>query len=162
MLLLYRRSVQKRNFLVLFTFHYASTLSPMMALYSRTGRIYIPLCFYFILALSPVFDLHDHLHSTMLLLYRYLQKLVHGFAVIYIPLCFYFICDSVILRPFFSYIYIPLCFYFIHHSVFSRACDRPIYIPLCFYFIDMQVEGDNITFSIYIPLCFYFIHHPSG
>ena len=78
-----------------FTFHYASTLSTILILRNRTAssftfhyastlsrqafpclfpvRIYIPLCFYFIL------DREGHYCSECL---------------IYIPLCFYFICLS--------------------------------------------------------------------
>ena len=108
---------------LLFTFHYASTLS-MTELFKPVDeiRIYIPLCFYFIL--KDLLNLSDdeNLHSTMLLLYPGQIRRIRWRGPIYIPLCFYFIkmSDSVYALP--ILIYIPLCFYFIQtrtkHNLF--------------------------------------------
>ena len=105
--------------------------------------IYIPLCFYFILAgcwphlLLHLFTFHYastlssqfrhcllqilYLHSTMLLLYHVCIILSFHSGRIYIPLCFYFIstCNYAFISGF--YIYIPLCFYFITQSVKGRC-----------------------------------------
>ena len=115
MLLLYpiMASYEHVDFL-LFTFHYASTLSCtelenawfgrnlhsiMLLLYrsrvQRTGyfsKIYIPLCFYFIGAFGRWWNLQTiNLHSIMLLLYRIRDCGTVCKDIIYIPLCFYFI-----------------------------------------------------------------------
>ena len=78
---------------LLFTFHYASTLSLTDCLRWRIREsIYIPLCFYFIEKIWDMSTLNaDYLHSTMLLLYRSAVHPGQHSIPIYIPLCFYFI-----------------------------------------------------------------------
>ena len=105
MLLLYRShvSVAKRH--NLFTFHYASTLSPA-TLELAIGQI-------------------THLHSTMLLLYLLLQSDISPVFHIYIPLCFYFIYRLQVTSILYSDIYIPLCFYFINSAVSWTISSMP-------------------------------------
>ena len=107
------------NFLLgfLFTFHYASTLSGRTGRNNSNSQIYIPLCFYFIQSLSDEDRTLLNLHSTMLLLYPMPDCLNTIRCPIYIPLCFYFISPSFSHFLPLSLIYIPLCFYFISAQV---------------------------------------------
>ena len=159
MLLLYLIQTTDKVPQLLFTFHYASTLSEIVIRTSYSA-------FY--------------LHSTMLLLYRKLAGRWRLLLCIYIPLCFYFIalspCCSHPASDSFTFhyastlsivgaehieridaIYIPLCFYFINPCSLSRRYIDSIYIPLCFYFIYSWNASFCRTSIIYIPLCFYFI-----
>ena len=114
MLLLYQEFQRRTNNAInKFTFHYASTLSRFFLSSEPTCSIYIPLCFYFIKGQNTTYSVIPHLHSTMLLLYRYTIMGLTIISLIYIPLCFYFIFPQQTFprRP--SLIYIPLCFYFI-------------------------------------------------
>ena len=57
-----------------------------------TGKIYIPLCFYFITMSALMLSGRvQNLHSTMLLLYLFILSTSDMLNAIYIPLCFYFI-----------------------------------------------------------------------
>ena len=91
MLLLYRIRSIYPGYSYIFTFHYASTLSPQVLICKDQLLIYIPLCFYFIYFRSSITRSHSNLHSTMLLLYRRTCPLCIDCENIYIPLCFYFI-----------------------------------------------------------------------
>ena len=113
MLLLYQGVTISGFCYLTFTFHYASTLSGRREKGARENDIYIPLCFYFIRGsrrkkrrlesftfhyastLSAMTDMSDNanknLHSTMLLLYRFVKYETATSILIYIPLCFYFI-----------------------------------------------------------------------
>ena len=161
MLLLYLNRNLRNLITEQFTFHYASTLSPMPT--SRSSP-YCPFTFHYASTLSePV-------------------QAAEGAVIIYIPLCFYFIIPLIRPSPLIFPIYIPLCFYFIrirhlegemdravftfhYASTLSDAAwewwtGRPvIYIPLCFYFIATRAQRCKICKRIYIPLCFYFIQH---
>ena len=99
-----------------FTFHYASTLSggSRNSLSDRT-----------------------HLHSTMLLLYRFTTRDDGLNTIIYIPLCFYFISAAFLVEV--SDLYL--------HSTMLL-----LYPKNRFLFMDINL--------IYIPLCFYFIRYP--
>ena len=98
-----------------------------------------------------------NLHSTMLLLYHNLYGSTALDEIIYIPLCFYFIDIADAMFECGMTIYIPLCFYFISCCLEAvQGCDL-IYIPLCFYFIRWRVVRSVCRGMIYIPLCFYFI-----
>ena len=143
--------------MAVFTFHYASTLSHIIAFCETFRKIlYIPLCFYFI-ELTFVFnqitldftfhyastlsrrrntttDSIHSLHSIMLLLYRRTVLLLLSVAHLYIPLCFYFISW-----------YCFLCFNF-----------YLLYIPLCFYFID---KTELLFIASVLPLPFHLINN---
>ena len=100
---------------ILFTFHYASTLSPDV---SRPGDW------------SPIFTFHYA--STL----SYWGSMIPvRWSQIYIPLCFYFITAASMMYMTRCTIYIPLCFYFIQICGMRCLCCITIYIPLCFYFI---------------------------
>ena len=142
-----------------FTFHYASTLSPMsmviirpqchlhstmLLLYQREIAvhvdgviIYIPLCFYFILVrTTQCGDIRNNLHSTMLLLYPASSARLDAVYNIYIPLCFYFIlvwckCQRISCSDLHSTM---LLLYRV--PVCIQFVFVYIYIPLCFYFIE--------------------------
>ena len=181
MLLLYPRNAFLWSlFRNLFTFHYASTLSFRRLLPMIGNIIYIPLCFYFITGGTAYFIRRNlNLHSTMLLLYRWITLWQIHQKLIYIPLCFYFIGMSVRLWPPllpFTFHYASTLsgdrnnwqgwsnsFTFHYASTLSKATkagnqyELPIYIPLCFYFIVDQVTDPCWVIRIYIPLCFYFI-----
>ena len=95
--------------------------STMLLLYPLTpiinhypDRIYIPLCFYFIITDS---------------------QFIQACKLIYIPLCFYFIAWRPYANKGGTRIYIPLCFYFIRPESHLSFLLFLIYIPLCFYFI---------------------------
>ena len=163
-----------------FTFHYASTLSEigsrggvhfhnlhstMLLLYPTANLfacnsyfIYIPLCFYFILADAGI-----------------LQQTIS----IYIPLCFYFILPRFSGSLPESRIYIPLCFYFIevecedlkpqeinlhstmlllyrYLSAWMRATRSNLHSTMLLLYL-IPTAAFIRDFSIYIPLCFYFI-----
>ena len=119
-----------------------------------------------------------HLHSIMLLLYRfsspyaikhspYLHSIMlllylrsgHVYGIsdcIYIPLCFYFIGNGVFKEYWFLFIYIPLCFYFINVKPFlNPGSDQSTF----HYASTLSKRGQRGpgTSTIYIPLCFYFI-----
>ena len=122
---------------LVFTFHYASTLSiARKHLIFYMCPIYIPLCFYFIHSDLPgclclcVFTFHYA--STLSAI---TNSTPWTWSTIYIPLCFYFICISIHRADIWVDIYIPLCFYFITLSPSSIPWRSIIYIPLCFYFI---------------------------
>ena len=140
MLLLYlnpRLIVEGRN---IFTFHYASTLSRLNNATGSASSIYIPLCFYFILRITPqratFHTFTFHYASTLSILPCVRNRLG---IVIYIPLCFYFIRLSGVIQGQLNLIYIPLCFYFIWSTNYSPLVRSDIYIPLCFYFIETQL-----------------------
>ena len=165
-----------------FTFHYASTLSPVQILQKfRDVRIYIPLCFYFITtSATTVEPILTHLHSTMLLLYHALDDYevsdLKGFTFHYastLSRWVYRVADerdrftfhyastlsrvrSAVEKHIFQ-IYIPLCFYFIYKVILIVLQRYVIYIPLCFYFISYASFCYPVWSFIYIPLCFYFI-----
>ena len=161
MLLLYRLSqlaYQYKN--LLFTFHYASTLSYWtVSGLSHWYSIYIPLCFYFIEYPVILRIRKADLHSTMLLLYlifttssRTVFAYLHSTMLLLYPSGdLHVLCSALV-------IYIPLCFYFILLGKGDQLIVLAIYIPLCFYFIcgDAKVWGNAKV--IYIPLCFYFIN----
>ena len=142
-----------------FTFHYASTLSKfktsgrrelmnlhstMLLLYRRRRvlrkclrRIYIPLCFYFILQALPYMSL-----TTW----------------IYIPLCFYFIKKTGLI--------FPSGITNLHSTMlllyrFSPRAERILWPTFTFHYAStLSRLGDrlrNSVCAIYIPLCFYFI-----
>ena len=158
MLLLYPASRSKRPVsFSIFTFHYASTLSPLR-LWSMSPRIiYIPLCFYFIFLI--------HLLTVR-------------FPFIYIPLCFYFIATAILQSVRQHDLHSTMLLLYPGKSRRGHACGY-IYIPLCFYFISFGREITALTevnlhstmlllyrawdiyltagSLIYIPLCFYFI-----
>ena len=75
-----------------FTFHYASTLSNKYYNRKKSGILFT---FHYASTLSCLQGLcranQHHLHSTMLLLYRWKTPIIRMCTVIYIPLCFYFI-----------------------------------------------------------------------
>ena len=148
-------------------------------------RIYIPLCFYFILVLRRTesderADLHStmlllypslntlspdtikHLHSTMLLLYRnpcnILLSLYWKFTFHYASTLSARQNDITLTEV----IYIPLCFYFILPRRKWKRWRKKIYIPLCFYFIRARRASIIQSWMIYIPLCFYFIRLDLG
>ena len=126
MLLLYRTATLREDDIgLLFTFHYASTLSQPDIVCDGHFYIYIPLCFYFII--------------------NYNMACIRT-IFIYIPLCFYFIkllkdCMTTV-----GFIYIPLCFYFIKMTELQPGSTGHIYIPLCFYFI-LQELMNSTTFT---------------
>ena len=146
----------------------------------QQASIYIPLCFYFIMArtLKPE-GRSSYLHSTMLLLYllrlRCLcpsTEYLHSTMLLLYPLCpfprssFVTNLHSTMLllyrKPGCTYaesktIYIPLCFYFILPFRMYGKVFNDIYIPLCFYFIYNHSYSQGVRKQIYIPLCFYFI-----
>ena len=76
MLLLYYRVPKQIGQSLSFTFHYASTLYELVLAHITVGVIYIPLCFYFIIAIIPPVIYNTYLHSTMLLLYLKAGKLI--------------------------------------------------------------------------------------
>ena len=78
MLLLYRIRSIYPGYSYIFTFHYASTLSPQVLICKDQLLIYIPLCFYFIYFRSSITRSHSNLHSTMLLLYRGCRRSLQG------------------------------------------------------------------------------------
>ena len=102
------------NWLNLFTFHYASTLS----------------------RLEPFqLGILDDLHSTMLLLYPVAEPKPFQYELIYIPLCFYFIvlcAASHTLHIWFTFHYASTLS---PSGMIARISSLSIYIPLCFYFI---------------------------
>ena len=72
-----------------FTFHYASTYTGSHMKIVNIYNIYIPLCFYLYAFCSVWWKDEDDLHSTMLLLIRWITlRQIHQ-KPIYIPLCFY-------------------------------------------------------------------------
>ena len=77
---------------IIFTFHYASTLSRDLGGFNR---INLSFTFHYASTLSMTHQFRSlpqiHLHSTMLLLYPYSLKWQAWPWRIYIPLCFYFI-----------------------------------------------------------------------
>ena len=164
-----------------FTFHYASTLSgvPTSSL-SLSIHIYIPLCFYFIrIGLLSVAVCKLHLHSTMLLLYRWsrrwkrlnLQNLHSTMLLLYRDwgwfsvlvykwFTFHYastlsILDTIKTR-YAVYIYIPLCFYFIKEAGCTAAEISHLHSTMLLLYLPFRMYG-KIFNDIYIPLCFYFI-----
>ena len=114
MLLLYRRGpVDDENGRVVFTFHYASTLSLARVECIFSVPIYIPLCFYFILTYIPHSLVLLHLHSTMLLLYR-IRSIYPGYSYIFTFHYASTLSPQVLICKDQLLIYIPLCFYFIY------------------------------------------------
>ena len=119
MLLLYPRSDTKCiTEHLIFTFHYASTLSVQ----HLSSEYYLP-TFTF------------HYASTLSRLTGIIQGQLN---LIYIPLCFYFIYTITLIYILYIVIYIPLCFYFIQQQRSEQQPSWHIYIPLCFYFIDIS------------------------
>ena len=125
-------------------------------------------------------SLEEHLHSTMLLLYRKNASNHPKEACIYIPLCFYFIASGLGLPP------LPMWFTFHYASTLSTSSVRVVSDMFAFTFhyastLSMsrtRLVGTKSTFTfhyastlsripgrinyesyIYIPLCFYFIFH---
>ena len=93
MLLLYLIPPARPENSIIFTFHYASTLSE-----TEVPKIVDSVIFTFHYAstlsdhAAHLVSVHlGHLHSTMLLLYQIPRRYGSGRISIYIPLCFYFI-----------------------------------------------------------------------
>ena len=102
------------RFRMIFTFHYASTLSiHLITCILSFDRFTFHYASTLSNSASSRLSSFIHLHSTMLLLYLLSVALRSQIRLIYIPLCFYFICrlSHCPYKPF--SIYIPLCFYFI-------------------------------------------------
>ena len=180
MLLLYHILQPGHLFDHLFTFHYASTLSPIHHAYRfRLQHLHSTmLLLYRNRSRLNALD-HLHLHSTMLLLYRCLGLLCQTWIVIYIPLCFYFISCSTILALIYS------VFTFHYASTLSAARSFPAggrchlhSTMLLLYLETMKASKKDVILNlhstmlllylqagpicillinIYIPLCFYFI-----
>ena len=114
---------------LLFTFHYASTLSVewRSCLCSASAFTF-------------------HYAST---LSKLLAGLLPGWVCIYIPLCFYFILLAQIYNRRCFVIYIPLCFYFIRLRREIPGWRKHIYIPLCFYFIRKGHGTTGSTFNLH-------------
>ena len=166
---------------ILFTFHYASTLSMTDFRRPAYSVIYIPLCFYFIAVVPPMSSAGSgsftfHYASTL----SHVSVLLISCILIYIPLCFYFIwVTGYDINDYdkFTFHYAStlsdlanrLTWTMIRdlHSTMLllyrslRTCEcgdwNWIYIPLCFYFISRQHKMAVRYLQIYIPLCFYFI-----
>ena len=108
----------------LFTFHYASTLSSGTCRGNGSRAIYIPLCFYFIVACMMWYCCSVY---------------------IYIPLCFYFIWMSLCWPP------MQTWFTFHYASTLSNILMSAknlawiIYIPLCFYFITSVLRRKELS-----------------
>ena len=157
MLLLYRNGNNGKISICIFTFHYASTLSVIGIDLGITTL---------------------HLHSTMLLLYPWGDRVVFFELRIYIPLCFYFINlgrDYINVVNKFTFHYastlsLPYAFLILKHRNLHSTM-------LLLYRIDSHRLGDQfrnlhstmlllyhdgtcnrgVGTVIYIPLCFYFI-----
>ena len=125
-----------------------------------TGKIYIPLCFYFITMSALMLSGRvQNLHSTMLLLYPIAILFTRALRNIYIPLCFYFIqlwCTDITAQVVDLHSTMLLLYRDFHPCRFSASL---IYIPLCFYFIFIPCSNIRLACVIYIPLCFYFIEY---
>ena len=143
-----------------FTFHYASTLSgvPTSSL-SLSIHIYIPLCFYFIrIGLLSVAVCKLHLHSTMLLLYRWsrrwkrlnLQNL-HSTMLLLYHACGLSILVSDL------HLHSTMLLLYRDWGWFSVL----VYKWFTFHYASTLSILDTIktryAVYIYIPLCFYFI-----
>ena len=121
-------------------------------------KIYIPLCFYFILsnyATTGAVDVFTfHYASTLSSRIPLLQ--LHDLRI-YIPLCFYFIpgdrCGKGILQyPFtFHYASTLSC----RHE-YKCEFEFNLHSTMLLLYLQRQIRTRN-RISIYIPLCFYFI-----
>ena len=120
------------------------------------AAIYIPLCFYFIPLCQRIACCSSYLHSTMLLLYREhpgkypycYQFTFHYASTLSISQALHG-CNKLHLHSTMLLLY--------RFSLFSFTIFCFIYIPLCFYFIRRITGCGMPDIIIYIPLCFYFI-----
>ena len=125
---------------------------------SIAEHIYIPLCFYFIHICCSFSILNLNLHSTMLLLYlrqsiastRRIKNL-HSTMLLLYPMRSR--SATSIIHSFTFHYASTLSL----HGSKNPWDGKSIYIPLCFYFIRHHIFGGIRNRKIYIPLCFYFI-----
>ena len=97
------------------------------------------------------------LHSTMLLLYRYIQIRSEYLPLLYIPLCFYYIqfCHKIIYLS--NDLYIPLCFYYIYLEACLISLTSSLHSTMLLLYLNGGPASIRHIAQLYIPLCFYYI-----
>ena len=121
---------------LLFTFHYASTLSEMA---------------------DVVITLYQDLHSTMLLLYQLVWNIEFASPHIYIPLCFYFIrFHEFNFHLVKFHLHSTMLLLYLYQPSGNSRSIRNLHSTMLLLYLGKEGHGGWIT-PIYIPLCFYFI-----